>query len=495
MQKISLNWFQHLYPDIAWKNFDPKIEFTSVQNDSRKVSPGALFFALAGTKEQGEKYIEEAIQQGAVAVIAEVYTLDEVSVPCGITPKAREVMAHISYVLCNEPAKAMRVVGITGTNGKTTTSFFMRSIFQAAGYATGLLGTTGYYYGGQCYPASHTTPDALVLHGHFAQMRDQGISHVVMEVSSHSLVQDRVAEIMFAAAIFTNLSRDHLDFHKDMDNYREAKALLFRKLASSALAVFNADDPASFLIQSVCRAKPLFFAITCLSKAVLYAQNIVETPSHTKFQFITPDGVQNCKIYLPGQYNVYNALAASSCAWGLGISMPTIAQGLEQMRYVPGRMQRIENDLGIDVFVDFAHTDQALERALQTLSAIKQRRILLVFGCGGDRDRGKRPMMGKVAEKYADYTWITNDNPRSESPESIANAIAQGFTEPTKYYICLDRKTAIAQALQTAQPKDIVLIAGKGHENTQIIGHQTFPFSDADVAKDCLRDLQSTGLW
>lgn len=488
---LSLSWLKKWCPQIIWQT-DEDVVFTNVQQDSRQVTPGTLFFALTGTREDGERYITEAINKGAVAIIGEKLATQKYPIPYGFITSTRQMMASLSHRLWGEPTNGMKLIGITGTNGKTTTSFFLHSILLTAGYKTGLLGTTGYYYSGHVYPASHTTPDALVLNEHFARMRDEGITHIVMEVSSHSLVQDRVSHLNFSSAIFTNLSRDHLDFHKDMNNYREAKSLLFRRLSSTAYGIFNRDDPAAMLIEALCPGNKIGFSLSKDDPTQVYADNIIETNCQTTFDLVTPTATQPIAIVLPGLYNIYNALAAATCAWAMEIPLDVIAKGLLAMNKVPGRMQRVSHPYPFDVFVDFAHTDQALERALGTLYKIKKNRLLTVFGCGGDRDRGKRPLMGKVAEKYADYTWITNDNPRSEIPQNIATAIADGFQDKQKYTICLDRTQAIRLAIQNAQPGDIILIAGKGHENVQIIGKDQFPFSDEQVAIQCLAELQKS---
>ncbi len=485
---FSLSWIQKKYPEVKWNNFQDII-FTQVHNDSRQILPGGIFFALAGVKEDGERYISDALNKGAVAFISEKTPSSNYSVPYAIVPSARKILAEISHELYGLPTEEIFLVGITGTNGKTTTSFFTHSILHAAGFNTGLLGTTGYFYGDHSFTATHTTPDSLVLNEHFARMKKEKISHAVMEVSSHSLALDRVTHLAYQAAIFTNLSRDHLDYHKDMDNYREAKALLFRGLTKKAIAVFNYDDPESFFIQKVCPARPIWFGLKNVNGVMVYARNIEETNTSTKFELVTPNGTIGINLFFPGLYNVYNALAASACCWAMGISLEMIAKGLQHITKVPGRMQRVPNNKGFDVFIDFAHTDQALERALSTLQKIKKNRLLVVFGCGGDRDSGKRPLMGKVAEHYADYTWITSDNPRTENPEKIISDILNGFKNTNKYEVCIDRQQAIEKAIHTATNGDIVIIAGKGHETGQIIGNKVIPFSDEEVARQCLNIL------
>lgn len=433
--------------------------------------------------------MEDALQKGAVAVIAEKYRTLSRPVPFGIVNEPRQALSRISHCLWQEPAKGMKIIGITGTNGKTTTSFLIRSILQSVPYAVGLLGTTGYYYGGLVCPASHTTPDPIELNEHFANMRSYKIQHAVMEVSSHSLDQGRVAHLDFDFAVFTNLSRDHLDYHSTMEKYLEAKSLLFRSLRENAFAILNSHAPESQYLQKNTKAQCIFFGLNKQNNTLVYAQDIQAAGVKNRFALVTPQGKANITLCLPGIYNIENALAAAACMHGYNIPLETIANGLNSFSGVPGRMERIPSDAGFEVFVDFAHTDQALKKALITLQETKPNRILLVFGCGGDRDKGKRPLMGEVASTYADKTWITNDNPRSENPDTIAQEIVKGFSKNKDYTLCLDRAKAIEEAIRAALPGDIVLIAGKGHESTQIIGKEKFPFSDQEIAKKTIASL------
>ncbi len=487
-QSLPLSFLKEREPQIQWFH-DQECTILDVQSDSRKIQPGMLFIAISGTKEQGEEYMEDAIQKGAVAVVAQKYRPLSRPIPFGVTPEPRHALSRITHYLWQEPAKGMRITGITGTNGKTTTSFLIRSILQKASYPTGLLGTTGCYYAEQFFPATHTTPEPVELNEHFARMKSSGIEHVVMEVSSHSLDQGRVAHLDFDFGIFTNLSRDHLDYHLTMEKYLEAKSLLFRSLKENAFAILNYNAPESQYLKQNTRAKCVFFSLQKQKNVAIYAEEIQAPGVKNRFTLVTPNGKVDIILSLPGIYNIENALAAAACAWAEGIPLETIAQGLNSFSGVPGRMELIPWQGNFEVFVDFAHTDQALKKAVLTLKETKPNRLLLVFGCGGDRDRGKRPMMGEIGKLYADYTWITNDNPRTENPESIASEIVKGFADSKNYTLCLDRAKAIEEAIQSAYEGDIVLIAGKGHENVQIVGKDRFPFSDQEVAKNCLEKI------
>lgn len=471
----TLQELQKDFPKITWYNFH-NVECIGIQNDSRKIEKGMIFVALNGTKEQGAKYIQDAIDKGAVAILAEQYNELNIDIPLGVVQNLRREIAFISQWFYDDPTKNMHLVGITGTNGKTTTTFLLESIFRQANCNAAILGTTGYYYGGQRHVSSHTTPDSIELNELFAEMKKCNTTHVAMEVSSHALVQDRVAHLSFEVGIFTNLSRDHLDYHLTMENYRDAKAILFKNLSPNAYAVLNADEESSNYFAKNTSASVVTYGMNN-KNATIFVTDIMPTKDGSAFQISTPDGLQKIYLPMPGQYNIMNALAAITGAWKMGFSWHDIIEGLRHMRPVPGRLEKI--NVPYSVYVDYAHTDQALELSLRAIRALNPAKIILVFGCGGDRDKGKRPLMAKIASQYADTIFITNDNPRTEDPDAIIQDIIAGMTAP--YTICLDRKQAIEKALSLATKEDIVLIAGKGHEDYQIIGTTKHYFSDQAV--------------
>jgi UDP-N-acetylmuramoyl-L-alanyl-D-glutamate--2,6-diaminopimelate ligase len=489
---MYLDEIRQALPEVTWHNYQ-NVKITGVQQDSRKVTGGSLFTAIKGAKAHGNDYIADALRRGAVAIISEESQPVAVptKVPLGVANEARDLVARLGALWSDYAARQLTVIGITGTNGKTTTAFMMHSILQAGGRPSALLGTIGYWYGQEFFPAPNTTPDVLFLHEHFARMRTMGITHVAMEVSSHSLVQKRVAEIPFTAAIFTNLGRDHLDYHATVENYRDAKGLLFAGLAPQAHAVLNGNDATSDHFCRLTKAKVHRFGIN--GEAEICATDIHYSGLSTSFTLSMPSVCVSVAINFPGLYNVYNALGAAGAAWALGIPPDAIAAGLADLQGVPGRMEQVDEGQPFLVVVDYAHTPNAMEAALSTLYKIKRQRLFVVFGCGGDRDQGKRPQMGKIAAQYGDFTWITSDNPRTEPPEKIAKQIAEGVGN-APHLVVLDREEAIRRILEAAQPNDIVVIAGKGHETEQIIGKQVLPFDDRAVARKYLRQLYGQNL-
>ncbi|HON44164.1 MAG TPA: UDP-N-acetylmuramoyl-L-alanyl-D-glutamate--2,6-diaminopimelate ligase [Planctomycetota bacterium] len=474
----TLQKIQEQFPQIQWKN-ENNVLITNLQNDSRKATNHTLFIALDGTETNGAKYIEDAIQRGAVAILSnKKHPISQEDIPYGIVEDPRTLMAYLSDWFYQEPTKNMHISAVTGTNGKTTTTFMLESIQRQAGYTTAILGTTGYYYGGKRHPASHTTPDALILNELFYNIKQTNTTHIAMEVSSHALMQQRVVHIKFDTAMFTNLSRDHLDYHKTMENYRDAKAILFQNLSSTADAILNADDPASEYYANHTNAKITTYSMQH-KNAIIYAHDIRTTSLGFEYTITAPNGQYTIQLPIPGPYNISNSLAAISAAYTQNISWQDIQQGIKNMSPVPGRLEKLAINKPFSVYIDYAHTDQALQLALESLRNFKPNKIHVVFGCGGDRDKGKRSLMGKVASQLADFVYITNDNPRTENPESIIQDILQGVT--VHAFIQPDRKQAIHQALDNAQENDVVLIAGKGHEDYQILGTTKYPFSDHEV--------------
>jgi len=438
----------------------------SIVTDSRESTSGSLYVALRGARVDGHHFAHVAVENGAVAIVAEQEIA--VAAPQLIVADTRVAISRLADAFYRRPSQALRIAGITGTNGKTTTTHLVRAICEEAGEPCGLVGTLGGSFGDRKWPLENTTPLALELHALLAALRDAGAKGVAMEVSSHALALGRVDDVRFAVGALTNITRDHLDFHGTIERYAAAKRRLF-DLAPRA--VLNVDDPwgAKF-------AADLPDAITYAidAPAIVRAHDVVLDGDGSRFRV---DGT-DVHIALPGRFNVRNALAAFAIGRALGFTDATIARGIAATRAVPGRMERI-GAFGIDAIVDYAHTPDALENVLRAARETAKRKLIVVFGCGGDRDPGKRAEMGAIAAAYADRVIVTSDNPRSEDPLTIARAIAEGI----KADIVLDRRRAIRRAINEAVAGDVVMIAGKGHETYQIVGAQTLPFDDRDEVR------------
>ncbi len=476
-----------------------KADVTGVTADSRQVKPGDLFVAVPGTKADGVQYAHEAVQRGAVAVLAEK-TIGGLTVPLFITPQVRKALALVAGNFYGNPARELVLLGVTGTNGKTTTAWLVESICLAGMNNTGLFGTIGVRFNGELRPATHTTPDALSLHKTLREMVDGGVDMAVMEVSSHALAQDRVHGLTFRAAGFTNLSRDHLDYHKDMEAYFQAKRRLFTEnLSPGGLAVVNAEDTYTTRIYNEMRQlKRQSWKFSRAGNGEISAANVEFTTSGIKGTLKTPAGDIPLKSALIGAHNLENILCAAGIALAAGASRRDVQEGIERVVRVPGRMERAENG-GITVLVDYAHTDDALTRAMESARAVTKGKLIVVFGCGGDRDTGKRPMMGEVAAA-ADLPIVTSDNPRGEDPDEIIQDIVPGLektglhrmgaakarTGEKGYLVEADRKAAIALAISLAKPTDTVLIAGKGHETYQEQNGEKKHFDDLEEARKAL---------
>lgn len=459
-------------------------EITSLVYDSRRAVPGSLFVALHGEKTDGAAHIQDAIQRGAVAVVSQT--------PCGCgghfpyvqVANARRTLAGLASRFYGQPSSRLCTMGITGTNGKTTVSFMLREIFKAAGRRPGLLGTVRYEIGDRVMPATRTTPESADLQMMFSQMERAGCDSVVMEVSSHALAQYRVEEILYDASIFTNLTQDHLDFHGTLEEYYEVKSRLFSKVRGCA--VINVDDPWGARLLKETRSKTKCYSYGFDASADVRGMQAVTDRHGSKMHVKSPWGEVEIQLQLIGNFNLHNALAAFTAAAGVGIPVETIVKALAELAGVPGRLESVANTKGKRVFVDYAHTDDALLNVLQTLREITPGRLVVVFGCGGNRDKGKRPLMGKVAARIADFSILTNDNPRNEVPAQIAAEIATGFDSERKYEIVLDRTAAIARGLELIGKKDVLLIAGKGHETYQDFNGTVFPFDDREVVREVL---------
>ncbi len=460
-------------------------DIAGIACDSRKVRPGFLFIAVPGEQHDGSAFIGEAVAKGAVAVVAE-------SAPDGIkggttvavVEDAHAALARVATAYHGDPSRNLQVLGVTGTNGKTSVSYIARDILRAAGKEPGLIGTVEYQIGARTIPASRTTPDATVLQAFLSQMVASGCRSVSMEVSSHALVQRRTVGIEFDVAVFTNLSRDHLDYHRTMEEYFEAKRCLFSGLPlqeKAATAVINTDDEwGRKLAPLVDPAVPVLRFGTA-SSADIVAENMNLEARGSRFRVATPWGAFNVETPLLGAYNVQNVLAAVAACGSLGVDIDTVAATLPKVTAVPGRLEAVQTQRGFEVFVDYAHTDDALANVLRALKPLTQGRLIVVFGCGGDRDRTKRPAMGRAAAEHADYVVLTSDNPRTEDPESIIGDIRPGLNTHSAFETVVDRKEAIRCALQLAKPGDVVLIAGKGHERFQEFANTTVPFDDRQV--------------
>ncbi len=464
----------------------PEIKVTGLARDSRRVLPGDLFFALKGEGMDGHDYIGQAVREGAAAVVCDRKVASLPPVPCIQVPDSRLAAAHMAAAFHDEPFEDLDVVGITGTNGKSTTTFILRSLLEAAGRKPGLLGTVMYDLGDEIHEASETTPGPIRLARYARRMVQAGCDSLVMEVSSHSLAQRRVDGVPFRVGVFTNLTRDHLDYHGTMEAYLEAKKRLFENLGPQSAAVIPVDSPWGVSMAAAARhGETLLFGFGEGTQIGARIEQLSLTG--TRFTLALPSGRYPVGLRLVGRFNVSNALAAAGAAWGMGMSPAEIVRGLECAQGAPGRLEAVgRGEQGIHVLVDYAHTDDALANVLTALRPMVSGRILLVFGAGGDRDAGKRPLMGSRAAAGANQIWVTNDNPRSEDPQEIARAIEEGIGDRAPYRVVLDREEAIGLAIEEAQPGDLVLVAGKGHEAYQEIGKFRHPFDDREVARTAL---------
>lgn len=465
-------------------------EISGIAYDSRRVTPGSLFVAIPGHKTDGHEFINSAVDRGAVAVVCERNGFLPHRVTKIVVANAREALARASAAFFEHPSTSLRVIGVTGTNGKTTVAFMIKQILEAAGIKTGLIGTVRYEIGDRVFPAQRTTPEALEIQQMMAQMLRAGCRACVMEVSSHALDQHRVLGIEFDAGIFTNLTRDHLDYHGTMENYFASKKILFRALEHGAKrggVVINIDDSFGERLAHETKAEvKLTYGLSAAAR--LRATDIELSADSTKMTVETPEGNFRCRLPLIGRHNVYNGLAAIGAGLVLKVAVPVVRRALESVDPVPGRLEKVPSPLHFGVFVDYAHTDDALHNVLTTLREITPGRLLVTFGCGGNRDKGKRPRMGRVAAELADFTLITSDNPRHEVPGEIADQIVEGFRAAgsDRYRLELDRRRAIEEVIRMAEPGDSVLIAGKGHETYQEFEDTVVPFDDRVYARETL---------
>jgi UDP-N-acetylmuramoyl-L-alanyl-D-glutamate--2,6-diaminopimelate ligase len=472
---------------------DPTLEVRSIAYDSRRVEAGSAFFAIAGENDDGHRFVPDAIERGAAAIVSERQApadLVTAKAKWVRVPAIRRALSQASRNFYGHPERLLRLVGITGTNGKTTTAYLMESMFKAAGLPGGLFGTIEYHVAGRTLPATNTTPESLDLAKYLREAVQSGAQTAVMEVSSHALAQERVWGIPFAAAVFTNLTRDHLDYHDTMEEYFRAKRRLFEGLGTPPpeVAVINVDD--SYGERLLELSLPRIITYGTRAEAMVRAKRFVADASGIKAQFVTPEGPLEIDSKLTGRPNLMNVLAAVATAQALGISRNAIQAGINALRLVPGRFERIEAGQLFLVLVDYAHTDDALRNALATARELTRGRLTVVFGCGGDRDRSKRPLMGEAAGSLADFIVLTSDNPRSEDPLTIMNDALVGLQRTGKpYALEVDRAEAIRRALEQGREGDAVIIAGKGHETYQIFKDRTVPFDDREVARQALEGL------
>lgn len=480
------------------------VEITGVGHDSRAVVPGSLFVCIRGFRQDGHAYIADAAARGAAAVMVEQDPA-ALAIPAGMTViRVADTRLGLAAAACrffDNPSASLRLIGVTGTNGKTTIAYLVEAILAAAGHTVGLLGTIEYRCGTVTFPGERTTPESSDLQSLLARMRDLHAWGAVMEVSSHSLALSRVEGCEFDVGIFTNLTQDHLDFHGTMQAYAQAKARLFRMLGADrrkpgeAAAVLNADDPWTPVMAQATRARVITYGIT--AEADLRAREMSLALGGIRATAESPWGVIEIASPLVGQHNVANILGAAAATLHLGVAPEQVRAGIAHLRAVPGRFEKVEAGQPFGVVVDYAHTPDALERVLQTAREFAQGRVIAVFGCGGDRDRGKRPLMGEAAARLADFVVVTSDNPRSEDPPAIIAEIEAGikkaYSGSGRHVTIPERREAIAAALARARRGDLVVIAGKGHETYQVLRDRTIPFDDRVVAKEALATLGYAG--
>lgn len=463
---------------------DPNIDISGVCYDSRKAKKKYLFIAIKGFKTDGIFYVEEAIKNGAVAVVADREIKEYPGITTVLVEDARATMAKIASNFYNNPTSKLTLIGVTGTNGKTSVTYMLKAILERQNNKVGLVGTIQNMIGDEVIPSVHTTPESLDLQELFSIMVNKGVKYVVMEVSSHSLALNRVDECEFDIAIFTNLSQDHLDFHQNMEEYAKTKSKLF-KMAKRA-SVINIDDKYSSMMIESSKAKVLTYGVKDF--AYVMAKDIRNSLDGVKFKVQIEDKKEEMSLKIPGLFSVYNALAAITVADFLGISLRSVREALSQVT-VKGRFEPVETGKDFYVFIDYAHTPDGIQNIMEALKEYKTGRKILLFGAGGDRDKTKRPLMGEVAGKYADFCILTSDNPRSEDPREIISQIEEGIKKTNCPYVAIEnRKEAIRYALTNAQKDDVIILAGKGHETYQIIGNKVIPFDEREIVKEILSE-------
>jgi len=465
------------------------IDIGSIAYDSRRVKKGSLFIALKGEKVDGHAFIGQAISQGAVAVIGENLNKESGGATLVSVENSRSAMADLAATYYQDPSLALKVTGVTGTNGKTTFTFLLKHICEKESLRSGLLGTVRYEIGDRHLPAARTTPESLDVEEMLYQIRSAGCRAAVMEVSSHALAQERVRGVEFDVAVFTNLTQDHLDYHDTMENYFEAKCRLFTGLSTQSRkkgkAVVNIDDRYGMKLTEILPKETEILTYGLSTRADFRASDMKIDFTGTSYRLDAFGKSFLVRLPLIGRFNVYNSLAAIAAASALGIDVRAAVKALASAPHVPGRLEAVPVKRQFRIFVDYAHTDDALLNVVNTLRELSPNRLIVVFGCGGNRDRAKRALMGAVADRHADYSIITSDNPRKEDPLAIIDEIKTGFAGKN-FEAVPDRKEAIFKAVSLAQPRDIILIAGKGHEAYQEFSDHTVPFNDVEVARQAV---------
>jgi len=470
---------------------------TSVTDDSRSVSSGSLFVAVKGERVDGHKYVGQAIKAGAAAIVGQD-SVERASVPFVQVTDSRKALGLIGSRFYGDPSAQLAMIGVTGTNGKTTTTYLCKALLEHMGRRVGLIGTVAYQVGAETIPASHTTPGAVELQRLLARMNEAQLDSVVMEVSSHALAMDRTAGCEYDVAVFTNLTQDHLDYHRTMEEYFQAKLRLFTGLGQGKKtrqrAIVNMDDPRGVYVRAACRVPVWGYALNV--SADLVAENVRLSMNGSTFTAATPAGTFTVESRLVGEHNVYNLLGAIGVALHGGATCDQVREAVARVSNVPGRFERVSAGQDFTVVVDYAHTEDALVRLLTAAATLKTQRIITLFGCGGDRDRGKRPKMGRAAVEFSDVVILTSDNPRTEDPLTILREVEAGVREAlqgrpsVQYHMVADRREAIGTAVRLARPGDILLIAGKGHEDYQLVGTKKMHFDDREVAREAIQQLR-----
>lgn len=468
---------------IIEMNADAELEISGVSYDSRKTEKGDMFVAIRGFEADGHKFIPKAVENGAAVILCE--EKPSCDIPYVLVSDSRYGLAIVSRDFFGDPASEMTMIGITGTSGKTSSSYLIKHMLESKLDAkVGLIGTNGNMIGDELLHTEHTTPESYELHKLFRHMADSGCTHVVMEVSSHSLTLERVAGIHFDVALYTNLSQDHLDFHGTMEEYAAAKRKLF---SMCSLGCFNLDDAWADFMRDGASCRTMTFS-TEKNEADLVAKDIRLTAGGVRFASVSGDEISMTKLGIPGMFSVYNALGTMSVGLALGLSLADCSDAMSSAKGVKGRLEIVPTGRDFSVVIDYSHKPDALEKVLKTLKPVTRGRLIALFGCGGDRDKLKRPIMGRIAADNADLVVVTSDNPRTEDPDEIIREIVAGMKDkrtPTKV-IC-DRREAIAWAIDNAAPGDVLLLAGKGHEDYQVVGHEKHHMDEREIVSDCLK--------
>lgn len=462
---------------------DSDTEITQVCANSANVEKGAAFVAIKGYKTDGHKYIADAVKKGASAIITEDYT--DIDIPQVVCKNTRKSLAYAGAKFFGEPAKKFKLIGVTGTNGKTTTTYLVKSVLEFKGYKVGLIGTNQNMIGDKVIGTDRTTPESIDLHKIFRQMADENVDYVIMEISSHSLSLDRVYGLEFEVGAFTNLTQDHLDFHETMENYANAKSQLFKMCK---IGLVNGDDEYVDAVTDGATCKVVKYGMN--KKHTLEAKNITYSQKGVLFDVETPFGKSQIRLNIPGKFSVYNALAAIGICQHVGIGIGDIAKALMITNGVVGRAEIVNIPAPYTVMIDYAHTPDGLENIINTVKGFAKGRVVTLFGCGGDRDKTKRPIMGKIAGELSDFCVVTSDNPRTEKPSAIIDDILEGIKDTgADYAVVESRRDAIKYAMENAQENDVIILAGKGHETYQILNDGTIEFDERKIVREVFDEI------